>query len=377
MADSALWNVRVRTYSPLHIGCGDTLLKDYDYAVHAKRTWRLNIDALLDEKVDDPAVQERLERTPPAQLLRPTDFREGSPLFLYVLRGEPRSSSPGAQIQEQIKDAWQRPYLPGSSLKGAIRTALLCHALSNRPGGVDVSGLGGRARWAGQALEKAWLGPTPNEDLLRALQVADGEALSPDCLTLANCQVVSARSLTAPVPSRATGYRRDGAAAGAPIEVEAIRAGTEFTCRIKVDRALFEQWADRARLTQHPGRGWLADLPRIIQEHTQHRVDLIRRRWQRSTDSAALGQFFDMIAKSRDGACFLQVGWGGGWDGKTVGALLDDHQVDQVVTQYRLSRSRGRRAGDAFPASRRMVLNSKGAVAGPLGWLRLDFGGEP
>src|SRR5690606_40558751 len=30
----------------------------------------------------------------------------------------------GAEIQEQIKDPWDRPYIPGSSLKGALRTAI-------------------------------------------------------------------------------------------------------------------------------------------------------------------------------------------------------------------------------------------------------------
>ncbi|MBC7317133.1 MAG: type III-A CRISPR-associated RAMP protein Csm5, partial [Chloroflexi bacterium] len=46
MADYALYDVTVETYSPLHIGSGETLLKGFDYAVHGGRTWRLNLDAL-------------------------------------------------------------------------------------------------------------------------------------------------------------------------------------------------------------------------------------------------------------------------------------------------------------------------------------------
>jgi len=373
MADSVVWNVGVKIFSPLHIGNGNALLRDYDYAVHGGYTWRLNVDALLDERADDPAIQDRLARTPPAQLLLKDDFRAGSPYFLYVLRGEPRSSEPGAQIQEQLKDAWQRPYLPGSSLKGAIRTALLCHALSGRHGGLDLAGLGDNARYAAAPLEQGAFGRSPNEDLLRALQVADGEPLPPDCLTIVHCQVVPAASLAVPAPRRFAGSQRGNAGPGAPIEVEAIRAGTEFTCRLKVDRALFGAWAQRAGLTGHPGRDWLEELPHIIQAHTQQRVARIRQRWQRSGENPALSQFFDMVARDREGTCFVQVGWGSGWDGKTVGALLDDRQVDAIVTRYRLSRSRERRPGEPFPASRRMALDRQGRVAGPPGWLRLDF----
>src|SRR5690606_27280724 len=61
---------------------------------------------------------------PASELLRPEDFHADSPLFRYVLPGEPRSQNPGSVLQEQIKDPWDRPYIPGSSLKGALRTAL-------------------------------------------------------------------------------------------------------------------------------------------------------------------------------------------------------------------------------------------------------------
>jgi len=40
MPDYALFTFRVTTLTPLHIGSGETLLNDYDYAIHQGRTWR-------------------------------------------------------------------------------------------------------------------------------------------------------------------------------------------------------------------------------------------------------------------------------------------------------------------------------------------------
>ena len=125
MPDYALYHLTVTTLTPLHIGSGVTLLNEYDYAIHRGRTWRINDAGFLDaQQTDDPAFIEKLSVTPPAQLIGEADFVPDSPYFRYVIRGTPRSNAEGAQLQEQIKDAHDRLYLPGSSLKGALRTAL-------------------------------------------------------------------------------------------------------------------------------------------------------------------------------------------------------------------------------------------------------------
>ncbi|MBN2006221.1 MAG: type III-A CRISPR-associated RAMP protein Csm5, partial [Anaerolineae bacterium] len=124
MADYISYKATVTVLSPLHIGSGRDLLNDYDYAIHNKQTWRINENAWLDaQDTDDPALMAQLEQIPPAQLLAPQDFQPDSPFFRYVIRGTPRAKGEGAQVREQIKDVYDRPYVPGTSLKGALRTA--------------------------------------------------------------------------------------------------------------------------------------------------------------------------------------------------------------------------------------------------------------
>ena len=115
--DFKTYRLKITVLTPLHIGNGREMLKDYDYALYGNRTWRISENALLDaQNVEDPRVAEMLARTKPAQLLKPQDFSEGSPYFRYVLKGTPKSQAEGAVVREQIKDAFDRPYLPGTTV---------------------------------------------------------------------------------------------------------------------------------------------------------------------------------------------------------------------------------------------------------------------
>ena len=160
MAAYTIYDLTVSVLTPLHIGTGRELLHQYDYAIHGGRTWRLNESALLDaQDVEDPALVEKLARTPPAQLLRSQDYRPDSGLFRYVLRGTPRSEAEGAQLREQIKDVFDRPYLPGSSLKGALRTALAWNIWQQRDIQPEMSQINRRRQWAWPALRAGYFWP--------------------------------------------------------------------------------------------------------------------------------------------------------------------------------------------------------------------------
>jgi CRISPR-associated protein Csm5 len=119
------FRLAVTTLTPLHIGTGNTLLRDFDYVTHDGKTWVISEDALAELLGDDEDNLAKMAAGRPAsELLRPEEFHADSPLFRYVLPGEPRTQKSGSVLQEQIKDSWDRPYIPGSSLKGALRTAL-------------------------------------------------------------------------------------------------------------------------------------------------------------------------------------------------------------------------------------------------------------
>lgn len=364
MPESLIWDVTIRTFSWLHIGSGETLLHGYDYALHNNRTWRLNLDALLEEKVRDQAHAEQVARVPPGTLLDPKDFRQGSPLFRYVLDGEPRSKKQGAQLREQIKDVWDRPYLPGSSVKGALRTAILWNAVKQSGRPVTLRDLNEHQNgFAAQPVETDRLRQqgqsAANYDLLRALQVTDSAPLDTSALMLANAQVIGGRTQK-----------------GAPIELEAISPNVPMTARIKVDLALFTDWARRGGLELGDKREWIERLPRWVQLHSQNLAQRGLVWCERNTERQRLVMLYRRIEQhSAEEQCYLQIGWGGGWDSKTLGNQLqqDPAAFEEMATQFDLRRGAQARPGTPFPSTRRMVVRDDEEVRGPLGWALMTF----
>ena len=367
MAAYTIYDLTVSILTPLHIGTGKELLNEYDYSVHGGRTWRLNESALLDaQDVEDPALVEKLAQTPPAQLLRSQDYRSDSDLFRYVLRGTPRSEAVGAQLREQIKDVFDRPYLPGSSLKGALRTALAWNVWQRRKMRPEVSKLGRRRQWAGQRYEQDIFGRDPNHDFLRALHVSDSAPVDPERLLILNARVMN---------------RRGGLAA--PIEMEAIAPDTQFHLTLKVDEALFSDWAGNEQL-RLDGKEVLAELPRAVQNHSLTLARQERTWFAEIGNAKQVAGFYHQIANARLPArrFLISLGWGTGWASKTFGPHLQQHPdfMEHIVRDFRLARGR-RQRGDPFPKSRRVVVQISRDRQGrpvetpatPLGWCLVEM----
>ncbi len=354
------YTINLMTLSPLHVGTGQELLRDYDYAVYKGRTWRIDEDALLDAALGPEPGQwdEALLRRPAAELLRPEDYRPGSGLFRYVLRGTPRSGRKGANLREQIKDVRDQPYLPGSSLKGALRTAVFDHALAQNPKVLNLSRLRDNRRWASQPIERAVLGRSPNHDLLRALQVSDSDPLPPNkSLSIENAQVLT------------------GGQPGSPIEVEALQAEVQLRATIKLDLALFTPMAEQV-LHLGDKRGWLTGLMDLCRARVAPILEQERawfaQRYPKAPITGFYRQLCQWVQEMPPERALLQIGWGGGWGSKTVGSRLDEREREDVVRRFRLARGK-RRRGDPFPKSRRVVLDRRGQPVAPLGWVLIEM----
>ncbi len=370
MPDYVMYDVDVSLLTPLHIGTGRELLNQYDYAIHNGKTWRINEDALLDaQNVDDPRMAAQLARTPPAQLLLPADFQEGSRFFRYVMQGTPRSGAEGAQLKEQIKDSYDRPYLPGSSLKGALRTAIAWYAWGAAKLRPETQRLGRSRKWAGQEYERILLGKNPNHDLLRVLQVSDSQPLDARALMVLNARVLN----------------RGGKMDGAPIEMEAIRPDAVFRLSIKLDMALFSQWARKGGLKLQ-GQDWLVNLGDVVQAHSTDRIQRELAWFKRMKGADSLASFYQRLAnvsgKLGGSMFFVELGWGAGWESKTFGSRLekDNRFMERIIRDYRLARG-SREHGDPFPKSRRAAVAFRrdqygGTIetpAYPLGWALVEM----
>lgn len=372
--DYKIYRLKITVFTPLHIGNGREMLKDYDYAVHDGRTWRINENALLEaQDVEDPKVAEMLARVKPSQLLKPQDFTDGSPYFRYVLKGTPKSSAEGAVLREQIKNTFDRPYLPGTTVKGALRTALGWHLWKKKGLNPEISRLGGSPKFAASGYERDLFGRNPNNDLLRALQVADSAPLDTAALMLVNVRVLTQRGKP-----------------GSPVEVEAIRRDTVIETELKLDTVLFSQWAKARELYLSNG-DTLLNLSEIARQHSRHAIER-ELAWAKGlTDGKNVASNYQVMLNYplASNAFFLQLGWGGGWEQKTFGSRLkQDEGFMRTILKARnqggfdVGRGHTIRTVQGFPTSRRIAMayprNPQGQVAGeipalPLGWVLVEM----
>ena len=360
------FELEITVLSPLHVGSGRELLRGYDFVAHQGRTWRIDEDALLEAALGGGAFDDALMRRPAAELLRSEDFEPGSGLFRYVIEGTPHARSEGSQVVEQVKDAFDRPYLPGSSLKGALRTVLAWGMYDAEERQPDLGRLKRRRSWAAQPLEQALFGRDPNHDWLRALRVRDSAPLPADeHLALQGVRIYPTAGRGGP---------------GLDVDVEAVKRGAVFRAQLTLESYGFES-GQAARLGWRGKRRWVKQLPLLGKRHAQQRL-LIEANYFRDHNGppGASRFYYEMIERLAglpQDTFLVQVGWGAGWESKTLGSGMvrqHDAQFERLVSQYRMTKERDRRPGDPFPRSRHLALVG-GRPALPMGWVEVRVTG--
>lgn len=369
-----VYDVTLQTLSPLHIGDGNELRQHFDFAFFKENTYRLDEDAILREKESELRPDARGHYPPPGKLLKDADFNNKA-LFRYVLRGALRSAKTDARMKSFIKDVRDVPYVPGSSLKGAIRTALAWTGWEEVRPKLDRSAVGTSKSWAGQPLEKKLFGPDPNHDLLRALRVGDLSLPQKDSgdrpkagegLLVVNAQVLTMKN------------------SGSPIELEALPGDITFGGSITIDDTLFGKIAEK-ELRFGNRRHWLDELAARVQAHSKARIaELVE--WFEKADPSynAIAKFYRQLDAAQLGAnqALVQLGWGSGWDGKTFWTHLqkDAALFEKLVSDFRMHKaakdSPPRKIGDAFPRSKRAAMSvrqGKAQAVAPFGWALLEL----
>jgi CRISPR-associated protein Csm5 len=359
MATKKPFVLEIRTLTFLHIGTGKVLQENFDYVVRDNQTLRIHEGRFVEWiSSQGEALARMTQGSPPGQLLG-AHLRPGSPLVRYALPGAPRDTR---EIRECLKDAFDRPYIPGSSVKGALRTVLLWQRWKAKGLTLSRVRLRDNPRFAAKDVEGEEFGKTPHEDVFRALLLRDSSPVEREKLVLAN------------VRSRAPGAR-----AGIPLALEAVPAGITFTMEGYLDTTVFRPWGAWTKegfLSPEKLR-WLAweNLAQAARQKALARLDKDRN-WAKSMGiDPAFWEDLDKKIRKADAEKNLefplQIGFGTGWLGVTLGpALLADPNFHVVHGRFRLGRrprSQGQTPPERFPASRRLVCVNSTDL--PLGWV--------
>ena len=378
---------QIETLTPVHVGSGENL-RHIDGCYANKKWHRIDLDKVFTHPSANlnalTAAMERREFRWTTHLQSPEAFAT------YSL---PCSQSPKeVEVREAIKDINHRPYIPGSTLKGAIRTALLWDLINRndthykqtlekleqlptqQPRGNP------RQETPMKPIEWTFLGSDPNSDLLRALQISDTTSIEFSGLEIGNAWTVTLDSNHQLVEKIEKGQEYK-------IFVEQIQPQQVLTFSLNIDEWLLTEPAS-CRLNFDDSQ---VDAIRNIAA-VCHWVtgDLIEREQEffSTYNFPEIANIYNRLLRLNEsltgsGSFLLQIGWGTGYDSKTITPLFTYDENDAEAAQelltnlrkrFRLGQSRSHpRTYDKrqFPKTRRIFYRGQTPVS-PFGWVKIS-----
>lgn len=351
-------NYTIETITPVHIGSGVLFQKNTEFL-------RKNdfIGIIDPSKVLDLIGKEQVS-TWVAMIER------GEPLLPYLMKRKPgmdledvclrtmnyfaENIETAQSLKEQIHTGTSHPYIPGSSIKGAIRTALFTH-LIKAFGKVDEQMLKNRfSTFDDDILSRKLFGKDPNHDSLRFLRVGD---CTFDKGTTIAMNMVS-------LNQRRNNIKLDNKVSQL---TEAIGQESTASLRIDIDKEKLEENIKHHKIsTDVSFLNSDQELLQTINKHTIHMLKSEIETWEEhkeydNVDNYILEikQLLQMAESYKEKEALLRLGHGSGWNfmtgawQKDSSILTDDSVYDQIINKSRPN-NQTRYSEYMFPKTRRM-----------------------
>lgn len=407
---------KIQLTSPiLHIGSAVSRLNPFEYVQTSKKVYLPNQEALakaLHKKGGrylNDYIQAISDRQDISNLLKDafgeqwwsiTDDATGELIFPKNSISLKLTEERITDLRPMIRNGMGQLYIPGSSIKGAMRTAIAYYLLKhgdryNVPQNQKVSEIEKKLRSRLGELsnkhkqksaddelfmdtlfseynliyqDKRYNGSSQNTDFLRALSVSDCEPLIESKITTkkgqsipVNLPVVAEVIVSSRFPDYLAKYK-------ASLYVEMVRnAQTTFT--LTLDREMLS-WFQHKQGMKLPFQN-LAELLKICQEFSQEQWDYEYDYWNNiKNNSRAAGKNLDFnyirqFYEPEECPFALRLGWGSGMTGTTVGLLFDDELRAEIRDQCGIDAPKFE-----APKSRRTVVNPNGEIRFVPGWVK-------
>ena len=407
---------RVTTLSPIHIGSGRQLTP-FEFALDGDRFLVAKLEKILEARPDRAdELNRRLDRDGRnfslSDFLRAGEkqypaFRKYSAVLAAHTRElleRDRLQGGNMDVAECLKTSGDAQlYLPGSSLKGAFRTALaytafhdderLFASLKRLLATLD-------RRHSTQTVDELIFrgaGNNPAYDLFKALCISDSSILPANehNLEIGASKILSLKTPEQAAPPEGSMYAQLkalnlAASAQSPLKqdwtiLETVRPGVRFEVEIALDETLLHTDAARRRL------GWIRPcLPELSPKtllRAANRFAAAVCEWElqffgRQVSGIDAGPVLDFyqglrtkIENSEGQSCYLCLGYGAGWHKQTIGILLEraaDFDFRGLRKKLRLAPER---LQFDFPKSRKLFMAAEEKIQAVFGWseLRIIF----
>lgn len=366
-------NIKIETLTPVHVGSGDVLQYNYDYVLakedDSNYVYILSMKSIvkmLQEKNIDinlwtecltkgENVKSFLQRYNPNYNIQ--DYAER---MIYV----PDDQSGNArELRENIHDGFGRPYIPGSSIKGAIRTAIIANELKyNKRLEDKFQDRNGKYQIKDSAFLNDIFGKDITKNPMKCLQVGDAyfEQEGMDALNMIN---LNQRQSNGYIDESKQQY------------LEAITIGEESTFSIK--------YSPKSPLPRpFTNIKNIEDLFSVVNTHTKELLEQEIEIWKGYEEKEGVENYIlacEQILEhfpTDNKSCVLRLGHGNGWRFIT-GAWTEkvENKTWNAIVNTARSKNKDKYSEYMFPKSRRInvIENDDNIDVCLLGFVKLSI----
>lgn len=397
------------TLTPVHIGTGETMLPmEFEISEDYMQMWVPELEQTF-LKYPNAAKQftdnlTKLEKngfgkTTIGSLLGKVDFKDTS-ILKYSTRN-PQQFNYGynglKHLKEQIDKSRQSPevrlatktpdyrvYIPGSSIKGSLKTAWAYDVCKDNLNLINDVAKNRKDKEAHHRIQSIFQGlkDEANYDLFRVLQVGDSEPReASEVLYVTGVKVLSAAlsPQKKDVEAKWKNYW---------IFCEAIAHETKHTGYLTLQTELLTDpkaknelgWKDKQQTFSL--NALCKSVNRFALEICNWEIDYFQKIKQVTKQcefNNVLNNYYisylkKHIEKVPEHTCYLSIGYGSGWHKMTIGMLLEKQlsQKDFIKLRENL-RLADKHTAFEYPKSRKLVMLQEHKATYPFGWVKLQF----
>jgi len=351
-------NCKIETLTPVHIGSGVLFQKNTEFLNKGE-----NIGIIDERKVLEIIGKEEINRWVniienrqpllPYLKQRKPDLKLGD-VCSRVMAVYSGNTANAQSLKEQIHTGTGFPYIPGSSIKGAIRTAIFVSLIEKLHYLTDDKLQNDKGRVDDTKLTKELFGKDPNHDSLRFLQTGDAifEKGSTDVMNVANMNYkFHSTELDKRVAQLTEAIRED--------------ASTDF--KLKIDLTKLEKNIQFGNVrTEIDFLKNKTTLFKIINQHTKKLLLAELETWKDHLQFEVVENYLETIEglvdhceSCHDNELILRLGHGSGWTFMTGNwakneELVGENTWNKIVDKARPGNQTKYSDYNMFPKTRRM-----------------------
>jgi len=344
-----IFEVELETITPVHIGSGEEYINNIEVIDNKV----LNINKLMrcfyKNKKKLSELSEAIENKSLSDFIKQNIRDIPDDVFYKFDNPELGINN---NIKKHIRTGTGEVYIPGSSIKGAIRTSIIKYLSKENDGFIkkklDVieKQYNINPKYADNSIVKRLLGNDPQKNFMRIIQISDTNKI--DKVTIEKVQVINSTRMKSKL-----------------IFYEMIPAGVKTRFTFSIDKYL-DREKNKAEIPQNNIK--LQSIWELISEISNITLDY---HLDYSMDKSEINKAYKNIKKNfnnlDDNETLIDLGAGIGWVG-TTGNIIEDLINDDLRKKLRLAPNHLK---FQFPKTRRLVYLNDNWL--PPGWVKLKF----